>query len=42
MDYIINQALGYQDIGFFLSTIISLSAANVLEPTKTEVTASGE
>ena len=42
MNNIINQTLGYQEIGFFLSTIISLSAANVLEPTKTEVTASGE
>lgn len=42
MNRIINLAMGYQDIGFFLSTIISLSAANVLEPTKTEATASGE
>lgn len=42
MNRIINLAIGYQDIGFFLSTIISLSAANVLEPTKTEATASGE
>ena len=44
MNRIINLAMGYQDIGFFLSTIISLSAANVLEPTRSETgaTASGE
>ena len=44
MNRIINQAMGYQDIGFFLSTIISLGAANVLEPTRSETgaTASGE
>lgn len=43
MDRIISQALSFQDIGFFLSTIISLGAANVLEPTRseTEATASG-
>lgn len=42
MNRIINEALSFQDIGFFLSTIISLGAANVLEPTRTEATASGE
>ena len=41
MNRIINLAMGYQDIGFFLSTIISLSAANVLEATQTEATAFG-
>ena len=41
---IISGALSYQGIGFFLSTIISLSGANVTEKTKneTEATALGE
>ena len=41
---IISQALSHQNIGFFLSTIISLSGANLSEPTKnaTEATAHGE
>lgn len=41
---IISGALSYQSIGFFLSTIISLSGANVTEKTKkeTEATAPGE
>lgn len=41
---IISGALSYQGIGFFLSTIISLSGANVIEKTKseTEATALGE
>lgn len=36
---IISVALSYQHIGFFLSTIISLSGANVSERTKTEIEA---
>ena len=41
---IISGALSYQSIGFFLSTIISLSGVNVSEKTKndTEATAPGE
>lgn len=41
---LVTSALSYQGIGFFLSTIISLGAANILEPTKseTEVIARGE
>lgn len=39
---IISGALSYQKIGFFLSTIISLSGANVSSPTKTEATVRGE
>lgn len=41
---IISGALSYQGIGFFLSTIISLSGASVSEKTKTETeaTAPGE
>ena len=41
---LVREALGYQNIGFFLSTIISLAGANVLEPTMsgTGATASGD
>lgn len=41
---IVNAGLSYQGIGFFLSSIISLSAANVMERTKneTEAIASGD
>ena len=44
LSIIISQALSHQNIGFFLSTIISLSGANLSEPTKnaTEATAHGE
>lgn len=39
---IISGALSYQSIGFFLSTIISLSGTSISSPTKTEATAPGE
>ena len=44
MHRLVTKALSYQGVGFFLSTIISLGAASVTQPTKsgTAATAHGE